>query len=588
MTVLSALDIRFGRAGATLQRRYLAERGYLTARTNFAESGAVPYEIPKSAAARMMRYFAPENARQFRADDCADGFASSDLPGKTVRRLNAENIYYGVPDGSVQAALEDYLTLISGAVADELLSHFSVVNIRAWEMKPGAAFGPSAWHVDGSSPFLTKIMIYPNGASPAKGSFEFFDRNGVRRLLDSDQPLAVLFDSAVLLHRGVPSPTERRPAIEITLAPDFDTTSFLAFAGQNARFPHAHLRKLEEGLETASGGVPSRGSPGGGAGGVSGTKCQPVEISEMSMVQSQSSDMNAAAFNTSGKVNIGGGPNFKHEGWLNFDEFPGAAEQSVKLSEETVLPVPSGTVDIVYSSHCFEHLPEGAIERCLDEALRILRRDGLLLVKLPSYEAILEAYRNGDAAFFDLWNIGGIASTWGARQIEDNLANRASMIFCGFWNSAYGHEFGGMRKLKKKSFRRSIVPFFRDVFARITAAFSGKKTGTLADTEGASVGHAAYHGPAALPLHVVEDILSLDSPREIARTLRAHVVATEPDRTFNHQCAFSVAEFSDLLKRRGFELLTTDKARICSGYADVPGIREMYEISSYYLAKPKG
>ncbi|MDO9126541.1 MAG: hypothetical protein Q7U42_06695, partial [Parvibaculum sp.] len=126
MTVLSALDIRFGRAGAMLQRRYLAERGCLTARTNFADSGAVPYEIPKSAAARMMRYFAPENARQFRADDCADGFASSDLPGKTVRRLNAENIYNGVPDGSVQAAQEDYLTLNSGAVADELLSHFNV------------------------------------------------------------------------------------------------------------------------------------------------------------------------------------------------------------------------------------------------------------------------------------------------------------------------------------------------------------------------------------------------------------------------------------------------------------------------------
>ncbi len=571
-----------------LQRQYLAERGRLTAHTNFTERGVVPYEIPESVAARMMPYFASENAGPFRADDYVDGFNSSDLPEKTVRRLNEENIYYGTPDSSIQAALEDYLKLISGSVSDELLNNFSVVNIRAWETKPGAAFGPSAWHVDGSSPFLTKIMLYPNGASPAKGSFEFFDRSGVRRVLDSDRPLAVLFDSAVLLHRGVPSPTERRPAIEITLAPDFDTTSFLAFAGQNARFPRAHLRKLEEGLETASGDVPSRVLPAG-TGGITGTKCQPAEMSEMSMVQPQASVTDAATFNTSGKVNIGGGPNFKHEGWLNFDEFPGAAEQSVKLSEETVLPVPSGTVDIVYSSHCFEHLPEGAINRCLDEALRILRRDGLLLVKLPSYEAILEAYRNGDAAFFDLWNIGGVASTWGARQIEDNLANRASMIFCGFWNSAYGHEFGGMRKLKKKSFRRSIVPFFREAFARMMAAFRGKKTaGASASTESASVGQAAYHGPAALPLHVVEDILSLGSPQEIARTLRAHVIATEPDRTFNHQCAFSVAEFSDLLRQRGFELLTTDKTRICSGYADVPGIREMYEISSYYLAKPKG
>jgi hypothetical protein len=81
-------------------------------------------------------------------------------------------------------------------------------------------------------------------------------------------------------------------------------------------------------------------------------------------------------------------------------------------------------------------------------------------------------------------------------------------------------------------------------------------------------------------------ILSQASPRKIARDLREIVVSRETDFTFNHQTAFSAAEVVSLVREAGFNVVDTDKKQVVADYSQIPGIEEMYDISSYFVCRP--
>ncbi len=278
-----------------------------------------------------------------------------------------------------------------------------------------------------------------------------------------------------------------------------------------------------------------------------------------------------AAANIAQNLNIGGGVRFKHAGWINLDEFPGDGMAPFMLSELRPFPLPRAMFHIVYSSHCLEHLPEASVSNCLHEARRVIQAEGTLVIKLPDYEATLRAYRTGDHEFFNnRWGLERIAPLWENRGVLDCIESRASMIFCGFWNSAYGHEFAGNPPPETPA-RKSFGNVLRALFRR---------QAILPDSG------RPYHGPAPILPADVRRILTQESPRKIAQDLRAIVTSRETDFTFNHQTAFSRPEFTRLLEEAGFRVEDMDAQRIVANHPNIPGIEEQFDISSYFFCRP--
>lgn len=60
------------------------------------------------------------------------------------------------------------------------------------------------------------------------------------------------------------------------------------------------------------------------------------------------------------------------------------------------LPLPDGSMRGVYSEHCFEHLPFGAIKDVLAEFRRVLSPGGTLRIAVPDGELYLKRYTQGE------------------------------------------------------------------------------------------------------------------------------------------------------------------------------------------------
>jgi hypothetical protein len=249
-------------------------------------------------------------------------------------------------------------------------------------------------------------------------------------------------------------------------------------------------------------------------------------------------------------VNIGGGPNFQAPFWRNFDGVSSPANpQPCIFSPQTQLPVQEGSVELVYSSHCIEHLDDQTVEQLMREARRIINKRGYLLLKIPDFEYALECWNSGDERFFsdENWNLQSCSPFLAKRGFAWDLDYRAAMIFCGFWNEEHGNHFD-----------RNVVP-----------------------------DPAAYHGPPVAPREYIRSALSNSSPHEVSARLTDWIRKHEPTYTFNHQNAWSRAELQTLLERNGFEVCSFDREVIVRRFADLPTIHEMRELSLYCAAIPK-
>lgn len=106
------------------------------------------------------------------------------------------------------------------------------------------------------------------------------------------------------------------------------------------------------------------------------------------------------------RLNLGGG-NFHQDGWLNVD-YPFAARAS-KQREENIdirhnfmekrpIDLADGSVDVIYSEHCIEHLTEDAVAFLFRDIYRLLSPGGVLRISCPDADIIYDHYR---AAPFD-------------------------------------------------------------------------------------------------------------------------------------------------------------------------------------------
>lgn len=219
-------------------------------------------------------------------------------------------------------------------------------------------------------------------------------------------------------------------------------------------------------------------------------------------------------------LNLGGG-SFSYPGWLNLD-----ASTGFNFTKDCVFPI--GSAPVIYSSHCLEHLDDETVDRVLSECRRVC--EGQLVLKLPDFEDVLRRRAAGDHDYFKQWGMDGLTHMWA----EDTINARASMIFCGYWNDAYGHEFTGPRR---------------------PHAFS------------------AYHGPVGVPA-------VWSTPHQIAEDLKS---CAPEGAIFNHQNAWSRAELTNLLDKHDFDVLSMDAEDICQ--MPIPTINDMKAISMYVYAR---
>ena len=257
-------------------------------------------------------------------------------------------------------------------------------------------------------------------------------------------------------------------------------------------------------------------------------------------------------------VNLGGGL-FIALGWKNLEGISSHINPSPFIfMPDCIFPFPKNSVETVYSSHALEHMDQPTVDRAFEEAYRILKPGGRLVLKLPDFDWTLECWRKGDAEFFDdNWGYSSIKQTWENYNVQDTLDSRAAYIFCGFWNDAWGNHF-------------------KQVWSgKIEMEWEQNKT-------------TAFHGPPLVSEDIYRELKETCSPKQISEKLCQIVKDKETDYHFNHQNAWGRHELKELVTRFGFVVLSQDTEAVLKECRDIPKISEVTSISMYFLAKKPG
>jgi len=247
------------------------------------------------------------------------------------------------------------------------------------------------------------------------------------------------------------------------------------------------------------------------------------------------------------KLNIGGGANYRFPNWINLDSKD--SDHSFDLSKDEI-KLTARSIDLIYSSHTFEHLSNKTVNRLLKDFWRLIKLEphARVIIKIPDFSQLLKEWSKNNLDYFDFngndqWNYKEIAPTFKNKKIKDTINARASYMFCGYWNSQYGDFFG---------------------------EYDYKRDGS-------------FNGPPPLKDEEYENILKNNTPHEISKILKSKLNNQIDNITFNHQNAWSKDELIQHFELFGFDIISIDKGHICKKYKnDIPDIFGLYNISSYF------
>jgi SAM-dependent methyltransferase len=244
-------------------------------------------------------------------------------------------------------------------------------------------------------------------------------------------------------------------------------------------------------------------------------------------------------------VNIGSGPK-PWVGWKCLDEVTAPGVTYCEFSQSAKFPIETNSINLVYSSHCLEHLEDKTVSRLLRETNRILKNNGVFLVKLPDFDWFLSEYRKKNPNFMDdiirFWP----SWSWKNFDIEDTTLNRMSYMFCGYWNHAYGDHFSNNINNSPHS----------------------------------------YNGPAKINKNELIKLFDKSNIREISKFLKNEILKEEDFKSFNHQNAWSKRDLFGLLESHNFSIVDSNKTTLIEKYENIiPDIKFMGHWSMYVLAK---
>jgi SAM-dependent methyltransferase len=70
---------------------------------------------------------------------------------------------------------------------------------------------------------------------------------------------------------------------------------------------------------------------------------------------------------------------------------------------DSPLNIDPESAELVYSSHCFEHLPQESVKRLLAEIYRVLKQGGTFRMNCPDADLVFMAWQNKIYEYFDQW-----------------------------------------------------------------------------------------------------------------------------------------------------------------------------------------
>jgi SAM-dependent methyltransferase len=92
------------------------------------------------------------------------------------------------------------------------------------------------------------------------------------------------------------------------------------------------------------------------------------------------------------KLNLGGGKNWKMEGWTNLD----IAQNGYDLTAKGLSPYASNSVDLIYSSHNIEHVNWKFVPGYIADVYRALKSGGTFRIAVPDIDIMWEMLRDND------------------------------------------------------------------------------------------------------------------------------------------------------------------------------------------------
>jgi predicted SAM-dependent methyltransferase len=101
------------------------------------------------------------------------------------------------------------------------------------------------------------------------------------------------------------------------------------------------------------------------------------------------------------KVQLGPGQDKYFPGWKNVDANFLTAKIDVWADLRSKLPFPDNSVDVFYSHHVIEHLPDALLQFHFCEMFRCLKPNGVIRVGGPNGDSAARKLIEGDAAWFE-------------------------------------------------------------------------------------------------------------------------------------------------------------------------------------------
>ena len=141
------------------------------------------------------------------------------------------------------------------------------------------------------------------------------------------------------------------------------------------------------------------------------------------------------------KVEIGPGTKKLGTDWITLGVIKAnpAVDKQFEWGKDK-MPFKDNSVDLIYTSHCLEHIIWHKTVDALKEAYRVLKKGGKLEIHVPNFEVIAEAYNNqkcGDAwrkfnddNDFMTWVNGRIFTYGGAGNYHHAVFDRRYMNKC--------------------------------------------------------------------------------------------------------------------------------------------------------------
>jgi predicted SAM-dependent methyltransferase len=100
------------------------------------------------------------------------------------------------------------------------------------------------------------------------------------------------------------------------------------------------------------------------------------------------------------KVHLGPGQRNYLPGWINLDANIISSKPDVWANISDGLPFPDNSVDIFYSHHVIEHLPDTGLHKHFVEMFRALKPGGVIRVGGPNGDMAMRKHLEGDADWF--------------------------------------------------------------------------------------------------------------------------------------------------------------------------------------------